>query len=181
MWMKNGLSYEIRPCIEPGTRFNREHLKGQIDREWKALSPQTRWHRFAQAIPELSEQELDYLTDIDGRNHVAWWAAVPCEGGLRGIGICRFVRLQGEADIAEFSLTVIDEFQSQGVGTALFEKLIGTAGCTGIRCLRGYVRPGNRRMLSICKRFQGVIFTFGEALQVDVPVPQNSASNDNRP
>ena len=40
------------------------------------LSLDSRFSRFGQGVSSLSEQELDYLTDVDQRHHVAWGAAI---------------------------------------------------------------------------------------------------------
>ena len=55
--------------------------------------------------------------------------------------------------MAEFALTVIDEFQGQGIGRALLTRLIQTARDNGLSTLRGHVLSGNRIMLSLCRSF----------------------------
>ena len=151
--MKNGMPYRVQPCVEPGTPHTPDYLKGQIIEAMASLSAHSLWERFAAPVTQLSDRELDYLTSLDGRDRVAWCATVDDNGRERGIALGRYVRLPEEPGIAEFALTVIDEFQGQGVGRALLARLTQTARDNGLQILRGHVLSGNRIMLSLCRSF----------------------------
>lgn len=172
--MKNGLCYEIHFCLEPALHFTPQRWKDEIRKGWQQMSAQSRWKRFASASPELTEEQLDYLTNIDGKDHVAWCALIHHEQDFRGIAVARFIRLQDEVGIAEFAVTVIDEFQNQGIGFELLEKLIHSAQTRKIDTLRGYISPGNQVMIRLCQKFQAS-FIFSEGLiQADIRIAERS-------
>ena len=150
--MRDGTPYRIQLCVEPGTRHSAEYLRGQIDAAFARLSSQSRWQRFAAPLHRLSDGQLDYLTDLDNHDRVAWCASVGQDDQELGIGLARYVRLHEERDAAEFALTVVDAYQGQGVGSQLMRRLIASAHENGLRALRGYVLRGNQRMLAICRR-----------------------------
>lgn len=135
------------------------------------MTPRSRWERTSGASHVFSEQQLDYLTSIDGKNHAACCAIVEENGERAGIGLARYMRLQDQATVAEFALTVIDEYQSKGIGTSLFAALLETARHNQLDILRGYIRPGNHRVLRICRHFPHVIRFVDGAIEMDVLIP----------
>ncbi len=166
--MKNGTPYEIHLCVEPETGHTLEFLKGQIVNAMRGMSTWSHWLRFASPARKLSGKQLDYLATLDGKNRVAWCALIREKNRERGIGLSRYVRLTGENNIAEFAVTVVDEFQNQ---YALLKKLIGSARDNGIAILRGYIQPGNKRMLSLCRRLSASISAEDTAcIKADIPV-----------
>lgn len=150
--MRDGRGYRVQLCVEPGTPHSPEFLRGRIAEAFTRLSSQSRWQRFSAPIHRLSARQLDYLTDIDNRDRVAWCASVGADDSEVGIGLARYIRLQDEPEVAEFALTVVDAYQGQGVGSQLMQKLIESAAANGLRVLRGYVLRSNQRMLAICRR-----------------------------
>ena len=169
-FMKNGDAYEIHPCIDPSVEFTPERWKSETRAALKLMSARSLWQRFAGGVRELSESQLDYLTDVDGVGRVAWCAVI-LEGGVyHGIGVSRYVRLQEAPEIAEFAVTVIDPFQDRGVGRALLEQLAASARENGISVLRGYVFPDNGAMLSLCKSLGGAGVLENGVLRVEIPV-----------
>ena len=132
------------------------------------MSDQSRWLRFASAVTELSDKQLDYLIDLDGSNRVAWCAGAIAGNKRTGIGLARYLRLPDESDTAEFAVSVVDEFQGQGVGRSLLKKLIESAQLNNIRLLRGYVLPQNDRMLGLAKHLQADILLDDEFLRVEI-------------
>lgn len=170
--MKNGTPYKIHPCVEPDLQCTPQHLREQIREALKCMSTQSRWQRFASPVHELSEKQLDYLTNLDGRDRVAWCALTIQDDKYRGIGLSRYIRLPDEAEVAEFAVTVVDEFQGQGIGRALLEGLIESAQENGIKVLRGYVLTGNKKMLELCKRLQATDSLEDTFVRVDIPVTQ---------
>ena len=71
-------------------------------------------------------------------------------GGHEILGIGRLSRTleQGEAD---FAILVTDEWQRQGLGTELMEKLIKIAKAEGITRLSGGIMAGNAGMQKLCR------------------------------
>lgn len=150
--MKNGTRYRIQPCVEPDSLHSREFLKTQIADALQRLSGESRWLRFAAPVSRLSEQQLDALTSLDGWDRMAWCASIVEDGREGGVGLARYVRLEAGGDVAEFALTILDDYQGQGVGYQLLRRLAASAAANGIRTLRAHVLRGNRRMLALARR-----------------------------
>ena len=115
------MHYVIRP-IEPGD-------KDALVEGLRRLSDESIRRRFLAAKPRLTRSELRYLTEVDGRNHVALVAEV--DGEL--VAVARCVRLPDRPDTAEMAIVVGDPFQRQGIGTALADALADAALAVGIR------------------------------------------------
>ena len=167
--MHDGTPFEIHPCIAGAHPFTRAQWRAELQRGMRRLSPRSRWQRFASGIHELSEQQLDALTDVDGLQRVALCAVIPRHEGYEGIGIARYVVLTDEQQrIAEFALTVIDRWQAQGVGSALLQRLSSVARDNGIETLRGFVFASNAAMLALCRRHNAAITAVDGVLQADL-------------
>jgi GNAT superfamily N-acetyltransferase len=124
-------------------------LKRGMDR----FSPESRYHRFLGTKQELSTEELNYLTDVDGVDHFALGAlATNAAGGTEGVGVARFVRFGEEADSAEPTVAVVDSFQGRGLGSILFGRLMDAARERGIRRFHGCMLVHNRVMRALLHR-----------------------------
>jgi GNAT superfamily N-acetyltransferase len=171
--MRNGRSFSVKPCIEAGTAHTREHLKAQIAEALHSLSCRSRWHRFASPVARLTDDQLEHLVDLDGKDRVAWCALTGSGQDERGIGLARYIRFAERPAAAEFAVTVIDEFQRQGVGRALLEHLLRSAAENGLDTLEGFVMPSNRAMLALAARFDGRVEQADDyLLKVVLPVRQ---------
>lgn len=168
LFTKDGTPYEIHPCVVSGTRFTSEFLQEQIARAFNDLSEESRWQRFAGAVRVLPKSHLDHLTDLDGHCRVAWCACIIRGGTYKGIGIARYIRLPDEAGVAEFAVTVVDAFQGQGIGRHLMDRLIESARDNAIDTLRGYVLPGNERMLTLCRRYRAAFAQGRDFVEVGI-------------
>ncbi len=116
---------------------------------FKQLSAETIYRRFFQAKQELTPAELDYLTRLDFRNHVALCAVIPGEGGPQLVGVGRFVRNNQLPTQAEVAFVVGDEYQGRGIATLLLTHLCILAARLEIRTLQAVVLPENREMLEV--------------------------------
>ena len=117
---------------------------GPDDRElirqgFARLSVESRYTRFGQGRSALSEGELNYLANIDQRQHVAWGAVVA--GKAAGVG--RYIRIPG-TEAAEVAVTVIDDLQGRGIGKLLLVALIAVARADGIAEIQFEVIPENQ-------------------------------------
>jgi GNAT superfamily N-acetyltransferase len=114
------------------------------------LSQTSRHARFLVDNTSLAKTELRYLTELDGHNHFAIGVVRPLPGGREeGIGIARFVRLKEDPEVAEPAVTVIDEYQGRGVGTALLRRIVDAAHEHGIKKFRCDFLADNQRARSI--------------------------------
>jgi len=120
---------------------------------FEQLSDRSRYSRYHTPMRSLPDGYVDCLTGADNYNSVVVAAQLDQEGEQVGIGLARYVRLQDEPDVAEFSVTVVDAYQNQGLGTLLLEYLMQHARENQLSLLRGYVLPGNEVMISVLKRY----------------------------
>lgn len=131
-------------------------LLNQDDKEelkigFEKLSTKSKYRRFFVPISSLSNSQLKQLTEMDNKNHLALCAYIVNQDGMFGIGVARYIRVEEEPETAEFALTIIDEYQSQGLGTELLNLLIHCARKYGIRKFIGYMLAENSSMLKILK------------------------------
>jgi acetyltransferase len=130
------------------------------------LSPKSRQQRFFRGLTELSEADLDYLTIVDQRDHVAWGAVDPSQDGEPGLGMGRFIREADDPAMAEFAIAVIDDLQGRGLGTLLLAVLALRAEAEGIRTLRALTLLENDavsywlRSLGASMHFDGMVCDF---------------------
>jgi GNAT superfamily N-acetyltransferase len=110
------------------------------------LSPDTAYRRFLTAKPRLSPAELRYLTEVDGRDHIALVVLDGC-GDLVAVG--RLVRDDERRDTAEMAIVVGDCWQRRGIGRTLAAEL--TAAMDGITRVAGTMLAGNRAALSLMR------------------------------
>lgn len=133
------------------------------------LSPQSRYTRFGQGRGDLTRKELDYLTQVDQRSHVAWGAVI--EDTAAGVG--RYI-VDGEG-CAEMAVTVVDRYQRRGLGRALFQALVAVARADGLEELCFETLPENHAVQRVLRgvplRFdstQGLVT--GRVAIADIPI-----------
>jgi len=125
-----------------------------LDAVMAGLSDQSRYQRFHSPKPRLTSADRRYLTDVDGRDHVALIAFAP-DGAPIAVG--RWVRLKEDPATAELGVEVVDEWQGQGVGSELIARLARRAAAAGIERLLARVLDANRFKHGLKRRgWQGV-------------------------
>jgi len=123
--------------------------KQSLSNGFHELSNISVFHRFFTVKHDLSEEDLQYLTEVDFKQHIAIGAAVVRNNAELPAGIGRYILLPDDAETAEFSITVKDIFHHQGIGTLLFEQLTEIARSHGVRILLASVMLSNRFMQDI--------------------------------
>jgi GNAT superfamily N-acetyltransferase len=93
-----------------------------------------------------SPRQLRYLAEVDHTNHEALIAFDA--GGREGVGVARFVRLDGGTD-AEAAVTVVDDWQGRGLGTALCGLLAERAREVGVTRFTALLLAGNSQMQDV--------------------------------
>ena len=150
-------AYRERVCLRDGTEVllrlvipaDRLLLQRGMDR----FSAESRFHRFLGAKQDLTPDELDYLTRVDGADHFAIGAlATGASGSAQGVGVARFVRFGEEVDSAEPTIAIVDDYQGRGLGTILFARLMEAARERGIRRFHGRMLAHNKLMRALLHR-----------------------------
>lgn len=128
---------------------------------WERLSPETRYKRFLGSKATLSEEELDFYTQVDGQNHIAIGALHLDDNHQpnEGVAVARIVRSVEEPDLGELGIIVVDEWQGKGVGGALMERLLKLAQAADITRVRAYAWSGNEPIERLLRRYPYEVLT----------------------
>ncbi len=155
--------------LRPVLPEDRERLRVGLGQ----LSPQSRYLRFFSSVEHLTERQLDYLTNPDQINHVAWGALDAADPEHPGLGIGRFVRQDDPPESAEMAIAIADNFQHRGLGTVLLGVLYLLAGIRGIKSLQGIMLPENRAVFHGLQNIGAELTRQGNLFQLGLPVHQD--------
>jgi GNAT superfamily N-acetyltransferase len=164
--LRDGTPVMLRPVLPE----DRDRLQSGL----LQMSAESRYRRFFVPVRGLSEEQLRYFTEVDQENHVAWIGLDVSSPGLPGIGIARFIRMEGCPTTAEVAFAVIDALQGRGLGTALLAILFLMAQARGIQILRAVVLAENTKIVSWLGHLgaQGKLQTEG-VVEVDLEVQRD--------
>lgn len=138
--LDDGLPILVRPI--------RVDDAARIQQGFQRLSQLARRRRFPNGDPDrLSAEAVARLVHIDQINHAAWGAMNIEKPDEPGIGIARYVRLNGEPQAADVAITIVDEYQGRGAGFVLQACLHLTAWKNGIRTFYYDVASDNERII----------------------------------
>ena len=140
--LRNGRQIEIR-ALKPG---DRQELLAAADR----TSDRSLYRRFFGVRREFTEEEVAAFVNIDFLNEVALIAMVHESGREVIAGGGRYIVVR--PGTAELAFTVVDEYQGQGIGSALLRHLVTLARAAGLRELIAEVLPDNAAMLQVFER-----------------------------
>jgi len=133
----DGTLVTIRALQPQDTELERRFIEG--------LSPRSRRFRFLETMNSPSDALLARLTDLDPLTDVAYLATIGSGLERREIGVARFSANLGAQD-CEFAVTVTDEWQMKGLGSALMSHLVDAARARGIRTLHSSDSADNDSM-----------------------------------
>jgi GNAT superfamily N-acetyltransferase len=149
------MTFPERHTLNDGTRVLLRYIqpsdRDELRRGFRELSAESRYRRFFAAVTDLDDRMLDYLTKVDGENHVAIVAFVESLDMKEehGVGVARFIRVKGEPNVAEIAITVVDDQQRKGLGTLLLLTALREARARGITHFRGECLQDNAPILSL--------------------------------
>jgi RimJ/RimL family protein N-acetyltransferase len=141
-----------------------------LARAYERSSEESRRRRFVVAPDHLSDQDLRYLTEVDGNRHDALIALDPATGEL--VGEARYVREVGKADIAEIAALVVDDWQNRGVATVLLTELTLRARARGLSRYKAIVSSDHHVVLEALSKLGGEPVGAGDGqveLEFDIP------------
>jgi len=150
--MVEAASYSAVETLRDGRRVDIRALRQDDRDELLAAvgrtSPESLYRRFFTVKRGFTEQEIAFFLNIDFVDHVALVTVVDEASRPVIVGGARYILLRpGKAEVA---FAVIDQYQGQGIGTALMRHLAGIARGVGIRELTADVLPENNAMLRVC-------------------------------
>jgi RimJ/RimL family protein N-acetyltransferase len=122
--LPDGAPILIRPIRADDKRMLADGLR--------RLSDESVQRRFLTLKRSFSRAELRYLTEVNGRDHVALVAESPGDPARRLIAVARFVRLAEDPGAADVAIVVADDWQRRGLGSALAEELAREARRLGV-------------------------------------------------
>ena len=126
-------------------RFIQPDDAAELRRAFGRLSSRSRYQRFFALMPDLTDDMIRYLTRVDGDKHLAIVAttdSLDLKSEI-GLGVARYVRLDGEPEVAEAAVTVTDDAQGKGIGRLLVRALARAARARGVHSFRGTVLSEN--------------------------------------
>jgi RimJ/RimL family protein N-acetyltransferase len=113
-------------------------------------SEQSLYRRFFTVKGSFTEPEIAFFLNIDFVNHIALVAVLEDLGRPRIVGGGRYIVVQpGRAEVA---FVVVDQYQGQGIGSALLRHLATLARRAGIDELIAEVLPDNNSMLKVFEK-----------------------------
>jgi RimJ/RimL family protein N-acetyltransferase len=140
--LRNGTEVEIR-ALRPS---DRDALVAAL----KRTSDQSLYRRFFGVRREFNEREVAEFVEVDFIHHVALVAVMYAGGPGLIVAGARYIVVR--PGVAEFACTVVDEFQGQGIASALLRQLVQAARAAGLTELIAEVMPGNTAMLRVLER-----------------------------
>ena len=166
----------LRTRLRVGTpvlvRTLRPADREELLRGFARLSAASRRFHFLAPLHKLTSNQVRELTEVDQLNHVTFAARDLGRPRRPGIGAARFVRLEKNPAVAEFAITVVDEYQHRGLGTLFLQLLLSAAQALRVRTLRGFLLADNLAMLRLLQKFgAGWHRALDNTLSADLPVP----------
>lgn len=140
--LRNGQVVKIRPLNSNDIELEREFITN--------LSPESRHFRFLGGIGKPSQQMLERLTDIDHDQREAFIALIEESGVEKEIGVSRYA-LEPAGEAAECAVVIADEWQMQGLGTLLINRLIESARARGIKHLYSIDSAANAKLRQVAR------------------------------
>ena len=98
----------------------------------ESLSPQSRRYRFLGQVRHPSSELIEQLTDLDYVHELAFAAVVHDDARDNFVGVSRY-STTADGTACEVAVTVLDDWQGKGLGSALMKHLIEVARSRGIK------------------------------------------------
>lgn len=140
-----------------------------LDAVFSQMSAESRFSRYLAPMPHLPGSFRRALSDLDGRDRVAWLATA----AGRPVGIGRYVRTA--YDTADIAFEVVDDHQGRGIGSVLVEAVCTVATAYGVERVEAVVAPDNAPSIALLRRMGVRLVHDGGVLdgrgEIRLPVP----------
>jgi GNAT superfamily N-acetyltransferase len=152
--MSGAANYSAFEILRNGHRIEIRALRSEDRDDFLAAvgraSSQSLYRRFFSAKRHFTEKETSFFLNVDFVQHVALVAVTTENERPTIVGGGRYV--VEKPGVAEVAFTVVDAYQGQGIGQALFSHLAGIARKAGLCEFCAYVLPENVAMLAVFER-----------------------------
>ena len=186
--MASERTFREEHLLADGTRVTLRLIRpddgDELRRGFTRLSPRSRHQRFLGCVPELTDEMVRYLTEVDGHDHVAVVATTDSLDlkSEVGLGVARFVRLEDDPEVAEAAVTVVDDMQGKGVGRLLLRALAALAFTHRVRVFRGEVFADNAGICHLLHEVGAVMrVADGQTLVFDVRLHEPAGAQEGEP
>lgn len=124
-----------------------------LQENYQRLSARSKYNRFLSSKPTLSPAMLRLLVDqVDAKNHIALvLVAFPDDAPEQLAGVGRLIRYTEQPSEADVAVTVADNWQGRGVGTAILAELVRQRPA-GVQEIVTRVAADNRASLAMLRR-----------------------------
>jgi L-amino acid N-acyltransferase YncA len=123
------------------------------------LSSEARITRFMAPMKQLPGDVLERAVNPTPGQEVALVAVAANDGGAESVVAGARYYADANNEVAEFAVTVADEWQGLGLATMLLTELIRRGRAQGLRFIDGFVLARNRAMLECAKRLGFEVMT----------------------
>jgi GNAT superfamily N-acetyltransferase len=141
--LRNGRAVTVR-AIRPE---DREAMRAAFN----LLSSDARFTRFMAALEKLPGEMLEQAVRPTPGRELALVAVAPQASGDAIVGGARYIT-DTNREVAEFAVTVIDDWRGLGLGSALLKELVRAARAQGLKVIEGFVLARNWPMLECARR-----------------------------
>lgn len=137
--LADGSAIELRPIRSSDrTALNAFHQR---------QSQESIYFRFFRHRPDLSDSELDFFTQVDYYDRMAFVAML----GSTLVAVARYEKLSDRSE-AEIAFFVDDDHHGRGLATLMLEYLAAAARHRGLEKFSATVLPENYRMLGVFRK-----------------------------
>ena len=115
------------------------------------LPARARYDRFMSPMHNLPPELVKRFTNVDYANHLALVAEIFVDGREIVVAEARYA-LKGDPSVAEFAVSVADQWQGKGLASLLLNKLLCHAATAGIERVVGETLATNAGMLHLARK-----------------------------
>ena len=138
---------DFRLALRPARSSDGDALQAYV----RGLSPDSRYNRFLGAVNELPALELARALGANGLDTLTLLLTSTAGDRETVVGEAR-VALSCAKRAGEFSMSIADDWQHLGVGSALLEEIERKAAADGIELLFGDTLRTNEGMIGLARR-----------------------------
>jgi GNAT superfamily N-acetyltransferase len=137
---------DIRLALRPACSSDGDALQTYV----RGLSPPSRYNRFLGALNELPASELARALAANGRDTLTLLLTSTVRNRETVVGEAR-VALSCAERAGEFSMSIADDWQHLGLGSALLEEIESKAAADGIELVFGDTLRTNEGMIGLAR------------------------------